>query len=104
MPKDESLQHKLDRVRKPRVQITYDVETDGSPIKKELPFIVGVLADLSGHLDPDADPLPELKSEKRKFVEINRDNFEKVMAGMKPRLAIRVANDSRRTTPSSASS
>jgi len=93
VPKNESLQHKLDRVRPPRVQITYDVETEGSPIKKELPFIVGVLADLGGHPDPDAEPLPKLKSDQRKFVEINRDTFDKVMNGMKPRLALRVDNE-----------
>lgn len=92
MPKDESLQHKLDRVRRPRVQITYDVQVGDAQIKKELPFVVGVLADLAGHPDPDQDPLPELKDEKRKFVEINRDNFDRVMAGIKPRLAMKVAN------------
>jgi type VI secretion system protein ImpB len=53
---------------------------------------MGVLADLSGHPDPDAEPLPDLKDEKRKFVEINRDTFDKVMNGMKPRLALRVDN------------
>jgi type VI secretion system protein ImpB len=74
MPKDESLQHKLDRVRPPRVQITYDVQVGDAQIKKELPFVVGVLADLAGHPDPDEEPLPDLKDEKRKFVEINRDN------------------------------
>jgi type VI secretion system protein ImpB len=93
MPPNEGAAHKLDRVRKPRVQITYDVETEGSPIKRELPFIVGVLADLSGHPDPDAEPLPKLKTEQRKFVEINRDSFDKVMSGIKPRLALRVANE-----------
>ncbi len=93
MPPNESLQHKLDRVRPPRVQITYDVETEGSPIRKELPFIVGVLAELTGHPDPDAEPLPDLKSERRKFVEINRDNFDKVMTGIKPRLSMRVDNE-----------
>ncbi len=92
MPRDESLQHKLDRVRPPRVQITYDVQVGGAEVKKELPFVMGVLADLSGHPDPDAEPLPDLKDEKRKFVEINRDNFDKVMNGVKPRLALRVDN------------
>lgn len=93
MPKDESLQHKLDRVRPPRVQITYDVQVGDAQIKKELPFVVGVLADLAGHPDPEQDPLPELKDEKRRFVEINRDNFDRVMAGIKPRLAMKVANE-----------
>jgi type VI secretion system protein ImpB len=92
MPRDESLQHKLDRVRPPRVQITYDVEIGGAQVKKELPFVLGVLADLAGHPDPDAPPLPELKDEKRKFVEINRDSFDRVLKGIKPRLALRVPN------------
>jgi type VI secretion system protein ImpB len=87
MPKDESLQHKLDRVRPPRVQITYDVEIGDAQIKKELPFVLGVLADLSGHPE---EPLPPLKD--RKFVEVNRDSFTKVMAAMKPRLAMSVEN------------
>lgn len=87
MPGDESLQHKLDRVRKPRVQITYDVEVGQATVQKELPFVVGVLSDLAGH---PAEPLPTMKE--RKFVEINRDNFNRIMAGMKPRLALRVDN------------
>lgn len=87
MAKKESLQHKLDRVRKPRVQITYDVEIGGAIENKELPFVVGVLADLSGK---PADPLPKLKD--RKFVEIDRDNFNRVLEGMKPRLAFKVDN------------
>jgi type VI secretion system protein ImpB len=90
--KTESLQKKLSRVRPPRVQIEYEVETEGSPIKRQLPFVVGVLADLAGHPDPEADPLPDLKTEDRKFVEINRDTFDKVMAGIKPRLMLRVDN------------
>ncbi|HEV3340869.1 MAG TPA: type VI secretion system contractile sheath small subunit [Pirellulales bacterium] len=81
----ESTQHKLDRVRKPRVQITYDVEIDGAMQLKELPFVVGVMGDFSGKPD---QPLPPLKE--RKFVEIDRDNFGKVLAGTKPRLAFRV--------------
>ena len=83
----ESLQHKLDRVRSPRVHITYDVETGGAIEMKELPFVVGILADLSGQ--PEV-PLPRLKE--RKFVEIDRDNFDEVLKGMKPRLALRVDN------------
>ena len=92
MPRDESLQHKLDRIRPPRVQITYDVQVGDAQIKKELPFVVGVLADLAGHPDPDQEPLPDLKDEKRKFVEINRDNFDRVMGGIRPRLAMKVEN------------
>jgi len=87
MAKSESLQHKLDRVRAPRVQITYDVEIGDSIEMKDIPFVVGALADLSGKPD---EPLPKLKD--RKFVEIDRDNFDNVLAGMKPRLAFRVDN------------
>jgi type VI secretion system protein ImpB len=87
MPKKESTQHKLDRVRAPRVQITYDLEVGGAIQLKELPFVVGVLADLSGK---PAEPLPRLKD--RKFVNIDRDNFNLVLAGMKPRLAYKVDN------------
>jgi len=83
----ESTQHKLSRVRPPRVQITYDVETGGAIQKKELPFIVGILADLSGLPDPDK-PLPKLKE--RKFVEIDRDNFDAVLETAAPRVAFRV--------------
>ena len=84
----ESLQHKLDRVRSPRVHITYDVETGGAIEMKELPFVMGVLADLSGQPE---EALPRMAN--RRFVEIDRDNFNEVMAGMKPRLAYRVDNE-----------
>ena len=87
MPKKESTQHKLDRVRSPRVHITYDVEVGGAIENKELPFVLGVLGDYSGMPD---EPLP--KPRDRKFVEIDRDNFDQVLAAMKPRLAYRVAN------------
>ncbi len=83
----ESTQHILSRVRPPRVQITYDVEIGGAIEKKELPFIVGILADLSGK---PAAPLPKVKD--RKFTEIDRDNFNDVLASAKPRLALRVPN------------
>jgi type VI secretion system protein ImpB len=86
MPK-ESLQKKIGRVRPPRVQITYDVETGGAIEKKELPFVVGVLADLSGQ---PAKPLPAVKD--RNFIEIDRDNFDKVLARMTPRLVFKVDN------------
>ncbi len=87
MPKKESLQHKLDRVRSPRVHITYDVEIGGAIEMKELPFVIGVLGDFSGK---PAQALPKLKD--RKFVEIDRDNFNQVMSGMKPRVAFSVEN------------
>ncbi len=83
----ESIQHKLGRVRPPRVQITYDVETLGAIEMKELPFVVGILADLSGNPE---EPLPLLKE--RKFVEIDRDNFNEVMTSIEPRLTMRVKN------------
>lgn len=83
----ESRQHTLDRVRSPRVHITYDVEIGDAIEMKEIPFVVGVLADLSGKPE---EPLPKLKD--RKFIEIDRDNFNNVMEGMAPRLAYRVDN------------
>jgi type VI secretion system protein ImpB len=83
----ESTQHKLDRVRSPRVQITYDVEVGGAIELKELPFVVGVLGDLTGQPE---QPLPKLKE--RKFVEVNPDNFDQVLEGMKPHLNFSVEN------------
>jgi type VI secretion system protein ImpB len=83
----ESLQHKLDRVRRPRVQITYDVETNGAMEKVELPFVAGVLADLSAQRK---EALPVLKE--RKFVPIDRDNFNEVLNKAAPRLALKVQN------------
>lgn len=83
----DSRQHWLDRVRSPRVHITYDVEIGSAIEKKELPFVVGVLADLSG--TPEK-PLPDLKF--RKFVEIDRDNFTDIMKIINPRLVLRIHN------------
>src|ERR1700746_2184668 len=83
----ESTQHKLDRVRSPRVHITYDVETGGAIELKELPFVVGVLGDFTGQ---PVKPLPKLKE--RKFIEVNPDNFDSVLEGMKPHLAFSVEN------------
>lgn len=87
MAKKESTQHKLDRVRAPRVHITYDVDIGDAIEKKELPFVVGVLGDFSGN---PLEPLPKLKD--RKFVFIDRDNFNGVLKGIKPRLTYRVDN------------
>jgi len=83
----QSAQHKLDRVRPPRVQITYDVEVGGAIEIKELPFVVGVLGDFTGNPE---QPLPKLKE--RKFVEVNPDNFDAVLEGMKPHLSFAVEN------------
>src|SRR5215208_2863733 len=83
----ESTQKKLSRIRPPRVQITYDVEIGDAIQMKELPFVVGILADASGK---PAEPLPKLKD--RKFVQIDRDNFNDVLAASTPRLAFRVDN------------
>jgi type VI secretion system protein ImpB len=83
----ESTQHKLDRVRAPRVQITYDVEVGDAIEIKELPFVMGVLGDFTGQ---PTEPLARMKD--RKFVEVNPDNFDAVLANMKPHLAYSVEN------------
>ena len=83
----ESTQHKLDRVRAPRVQITYDVEVGDAIETKELPFVMGVLGDFTGQPEK---PLAALKD--RKFVEINPDNFDTVLKNMNPHLAYSVEN------------
>jgi len=86
MPK-ESLQKKVGRVRPPRVHITYDVQVGDAIEKRDLPFVVGVMADLSGMPDK---PLPQIA--KRKFVTVDRDNINDVMMKIGPRLAFKVAN------------
>lgn len=82
-----SIHDKLARVRKPRVHITYQVETEGAVVEKELPFVVGVLGDFSGN---PTEPLKPLKD--RKFVQIDRDNINDVMRRMTPGLNLRVKN------------
>ena len=82
-----SVHQKLARVRKPRVHITYEVETEGAAIERELPFVVGVMGDFAGDPTEPLKPLAE-----RKFVQIDRDNFNDVMAGMTPGLKMRVDN------------
>jgi type VI secretion system protein ImpB len=84
----ESKQHWLDRNRPPRVQITYDVETGGAIEKKEIPFVVGVMSDLG--TNPQS-PLPKLKE--RKFVEIDRDNFNDVLASTNPEITMSVPDE-----------
>ena len=83
----QSVQKKLERVRPPRVHVTYDVETGGAIEIKELPFVMGVLGDFSGQ---PTEPLPRLKD--RRFVEVNPDNFDSVLESMKPHLAYAVEN------------
>ncbi|EMR8317493.1 type VI secretion system contractile sheath small subunit [Pseudomonas aeruginosa] len=83
----ESTQHKLDRVRPPRVQITYDVEIGNAIEKKELPLVVGILADLSGK--PDTPPA---KLVERRFVDIDRDNFNEILSSISPRATLQVGN------------
>src|SRR6201990_1224884 len=82
-----SIHDKLNRVRKPRVHITYEVETEGAEVLRELPFVVGILGDFSGDPTQPLRPLTE-----RKFIQIDRDNFNEVMARMTPCLNLRVAN------------
>lgn len=83
----DSLQKWVGRNRPPRVQITYDVEIGDAIEKKELPFVVGLMSDLSGN---PAEPLPKLRD--RRFVEIDRDNFNEVMGKIAPRLDLKVAD------------
>ncbi|HWK67661.1 MAG TPA: type VI secretion system contractile sheath small subunit [Rhizobiaceae bacterium] len=83
----ESVQQKLKRVRAPRVHITYDVETEGAEVRKELPFVVGVMGDFSGK---PYEPLKPLRD--RKFVQIDRDNFDDVMQRMTPGAQFNVEN------------
>lgn len=82
-----SIQHKIDRVRKPRVQITYDVEIGDAIEKRELPFVVGVISDLSGDRDVELPPLRD-----RKFIEIDRDNLMDIMHTIHPRLTAKVVD------------
>lgn len=82
-----SVHEKLERVRKPRVHIKYEVETEGAMVAKELPFVVGVLGDFSGNPTQPLKPFGE-----RKFVQIDRDNFDDVMRRMTPGLQLSVEN------------
>lgn len=83
----DSIHDKLKRVRKPRVHITYDVETNGAEVKKELPFVVGVMGDYSGD---NAEGKKTLKE--RKFVNIDRDNFNDVLGKVAPTASLKVDN------------
>ncbi len=83
----ESIHDKLSRVRKPRVHITYDVETEGAMVKKELPFVVGVMGDFSGNNNDNLKPLKD-----RRFIQIDRDSFDNVLQRMSPKLKLKVDN------------
>ncbi|QWF19572.1 type VI secretion system contractile sheath small subunit [Lysobacter capsici] len=87
MAKKESIQKRLQKVRPPRVQLTYDVEKGDAIEQKEIPFVVGVLGDFSGKQD---GPQPKIKD--RKFVNVDMDNFDEVLEGMAPRAVFRVPN------------
>lgn len=88
MAKKDSVQKRLEKVRPPRVQLTYDVEIGDAIEQKEIPFVTGVLADFTGQRDAS---LPKLKD--RKFVSVDMDNFDEVMSGMAPKAAFRVKNE-----------
>jgi type VI secretion system protein ImpB len=82
-----SVHDKLGRIRKPRVHISYEVETEGATVERELPFVMGVLGDFAGDPTEPLKPVAE-----RKFVQIDRDNFNDVMARIAPGLNIKVDN------------
>lgn len=82
-----SVHKKLEKVRKPRVHIKYEVETEGAMLEKELPFVVGVLGDFSGNPTEDLKPFGE-----RSFVQVDKENFDAVMARMTPGLRFEVEN------------
>ncbi|RZR17176.1 type VI secretion system contractile sheath small subunit [Vibrio vulnificus] len=82
-----SIHSKLSRVRKPRVHITYDVETEGASLKKELPFVVGVMGDFAGQNTEALKPLKD-----RRFIQIDRDNFDDVLKKMSPSVEFKVKN------------
>jgi len=88
MAKKDSIQKRLEKIRPPRVQLTYDVEKGDAIEQKELPFVMGVLGDLSGN---PKDALPRLRD--RKFVNVDLDNFDEVMKGIAPRATFRVPNE-----------
>lgn len=89
MAKNDSVQKRLERVRPPRVQLTYDVEIGDAIEQKELPFVMGVMGDFTGQPDPEK-PVARLKD--RKFVNVDLDNFDEVLSGMAPRASFRVQN------------
>jgi type VI secretion system protein ImpB len=89
MAKRDSVQSRLEKVRPPRVQLSYDVEVGDGIEKKEIPFVTGVIGDFGGHVDTESPP-PRLKD--RKFVNVDLDSFDDVMQGIGPKASFRVAN------------
>lgn len=89
MAKKDSVQKRLERIRPPRVQLSYDVEIGDAIESKELPFVMGVMGDFTGQQDPDK---PQAKLKERKFVNVDLDNFDEVMGGMAPAASYRVKN------------
>ncbi|EKD26197.1 MAG: hypothetical protein ACD_79C01310G0005 [uncultured bacterium] len=83
----KNIYEKIETSSKPRVHIKYEVETEEGVVEKELPFVIGVMGDFSGNSTENSKPLSE-----RKFVEINRDNFNDVMSNIKPSLNLRIEN------------
>jgi len=83
----DSIHNKLEKVRKPRVHIKYDIETEGKTVEKELPFVVGVMGDFVGNSSQPKKPLSE-----RKFVQVDRYNMNDVMKKMEPGLNLKVKN------------
>jgi type VI secretion system protein ImpB len=88
MAKNSSVQKKLQKIRPPRVQMTYDVEIGDAIENKELPFVVGVVGDFGGNSE-----VPQKRLKERSFVGIDRDNFDEVIKGVEPRAAFQVKNE-----------
>ena len=88
MAKNSSVQKKLQKIRPPRVQMTYDVEIGDAIENKELPFVVGVVGDFGGNSE-----VPQKRLKERSFVGIDRDNFDEVLKGVEPRAAFQVKNE-----------
>lgn len=87
----DSYQQRLQRVRPPRVQLTYEVDTGDAIEERELPFVLGVMGDFRGHI-PSTEAVPKLTDEGRAFVNVDRDSLDHVLQGLKPRLNIKVPN------------
>ncbi|KQY15574.1 MULTISPECIES: type VI secretion system contractile sheath small subunit [Massilia] len=88
MSRNSSVQKKLQKIRPPRVQMTYDVEIGDAIENKELPLVVGVVGDFGGNSE-----VPQKRLKERSFVGIDRDNFDEVMKGVEPRATYRVNNE-----------